>query len=393
VEKGSVTVILPAGGEGKRLGYNMPKAFITLAGKTILEHTIDCFYSLEAVGRIVIAVPERMCGAAEKLALSYTKKPVIVIPGGKERLFSVYEALKHSGDCSYIAVHDAVRPLLSTDDTEKVFTACREHGAAMLVTPSDYTLKRIGPKMTVQGTEDRSAIWQAQTPQVFRADLLIRVYESAVRDRFFGTDEASLAERAGIPVKAVESSRANIKITRKEDLAYALYIMNKKKPPFRVGYGYDVHQLAEGRPLILGGVEIPFEKGLAGHSDADVLIHAVIDALLGALALGDIGSHFPDTDASYKNIDSRKLLRDVAAIVDKHGYETANIDATVVAQRPKLRSLIDKMRENIAQDLGIETDCVSVKATTSEQIGFAGREEGMSASSVALLTQKQTDSD
>lgn len=155
----------------------------------------------------------------------------------------------------------------------------------------------------------------------------------------------------------------------------------------RIGYGYDVHRLTEGRPLILGGVEIPYEKGLAGHSDSDVLLHAIIDALLGACALGDIGKHFPDTDDAFKNINSQKLLRKTAKIISNEGYEIINVDATIVAERPKLISHIPRMRKHIAEDLGIDVTQVSVKATTSEGIGFEGKEEGISSRAVALLNK------
>ncbi|MCH8558703.1 MAG: 2-C-methyl-D-erythritol 2,4-cyclodiphosphate synthase [Balneolia bacterium] len=165
-------------------------------------------------------------------------------------------------------------------------------------------------------------------------------------------------------------------------------MINNSQQPFRIGYGYDTHRLKEGRKLILGGIDIPHEKGLDGHSDADVLIHAIIDAMIGALALGDIGSHFPDTDPAYAGADSRKLIRAVNKLIREKGYQVGNVDATVVAERPKLRNLIDTMRANIAEDLLTDISNISVKATTSEKIGFAGREEGISASAVALLVQR-----
>ncbi len=388
MKPGYISVILPAGGEGTRLGYSEPKAFIPVAGKTILEHTIDCFYPFEQVGRIIIPVPARKLNDAREIASKYPDKDVRVIAGGEERLYSINLALSQIEDCTYVAVHDAVRPMVSPEEIQDVFDAALTFGAAMLVTPSDYTLKQLSADMIVQGTADRSRIWQAQTPQVFSTELIRNAYKKALDDQFFGTDDASLVERTGHRVKAVEGSRGNIKITRKQDLDYVHYKMTELQQSVRIGYGYDTHRLADGRALILGGVTIPFEKGLDGHSDADVLIHAVIDALLGALALGDIGSHFPDTDAAFKDIDSRLLLRKAAAIIDEKGYSTGNIDATVVAERPRLRSFIDEMRSVIAGDLGIDSAQVSVKATTSEKIGFVGREEGISASCAALLFKK-----
>lgn len=384
-EKNSVAVILPAGGLGTRLGYSIPKAFIRIAGKTILEHTLERFYPLEAVGRIIVPVPEPMLVEARLLLSRYTDKPVVVIEGGKERLYSINNALKHIGDASFVAVHDAVRPMVTEDEIVQVIKAAVVYKAAMLVCPSDYTLKRISEDMMIEHTEDRSSIWQAQTPQVFEKSLLLKAYDIAIASNFFGTDDASLVERTGAPVKAVHGSGRNIKITRKQDLELVRFMMNSTQQPFRIGYGYDTHRLKTGRKLVLGGVEIPYEKGLDGHSDADVLIHAIIDAMVGALALGDIGSHFPDTDPAYSGADSRKLFRAIYEVVKSKGYVIGNVDSTVVAERPKLRNLIDTMRANIAEDLETSPENISVKATTSEKIGFVGREEGMSASAVVLL--------
>lgn len=383
-----VAVILPAGGLGTRLGYPIPKAFIPIGSKTILEHTIECFYPLSQVGSIIVPVPEEMLDEATALMSRFTAKPVVVIAGGKERLYSIYNGLSYVGDAKLIAVHDAVRPLVSREEIERVIASAEEFGAAMLVSPSDYTLKRVSKDMYIEQTEDRSVIWQAHTPQIFKTELLVEAYNKAVTENVFGTDDASLVERTGTRVKAVEGSGRNIKITRKQDLDLAAFIMNNTHQPFRIGYGYDTHRLKKGRKLILGGVDIPHQKGLDGHSDADVLIHAIIDAMIGALALGDIGSHFPDTDPAYAGADSRKLFRAVNEMIRKKGYQIGNVDATVVAERPKLRNLIDTMRANIAEDLQTDMANVSVKATTSEKIGFAGREEGISASAVVLLVQQ-----
>ncbi|AXJ00281.1 2-C-methyl-D-erythritol 2,4-cyclodiphosphate synthase [Cyclonatronum proteinivorum] len=371
------------------MGYSVPKVYLTIGGKTIMEHTLRVFLKLDFVSRIFVPVSPEMMERAEEIVSALNSERITLVEGGSERLYSISNALSLIEDEELTAVHDMVRPLVSTSDILKVTLAAQHSGAAILVTPSDNTLKRVDGEQQITGTADRKEIWQAQTPQVFRTSLLKEAYQQALDNNVFGTDDASLVERTGVKVSAVEGERTNIKITRKEDLDYAAFIMKKNQnKPFRIGFGYDTHRLKAGRALILGGVNIPFEKGLDGHSDADVLIHAIIDAMFGALALGDIGSHFPDTDPAFKGADSRELLREANKRIEQEGYEIGNVDATIVAEKPKLRQYIDQMRELIALDLGTDADYISVKATTSERIGFVGRQEGMSASSVVLLTKK-----
>jgi 2-C-methyl-D-erythritol 2,4-cyclodiphosphate synthase len=214
-----------------------------------------------------------------------------------------------------------------------------------------------------------------QTPQGFRKSVLIEAYEKAFSDKYYGTDDAGLVERLGQKIELVMGQYDNIKITTKEDMPMES----------RVGTGFDVHALVEGRPLILGGVDIPFEKGLDGHSDADVLIHALMDALLGAAAMGDIGRHFPDTDPKYKGISSVKLLKHVVELLESESYRIGNVDITVMAQRPKIKSYIDDMTRIIAETMNVGVDKVNIKGTTTERLGFVGREEGIAAQAVCLL--------
>jgi 2-C-methyl-D-erythritol 2,4-cyclodiphosphate synthase/2-C-methyl-D-erythritol 4-phosphate cytidylyltransferase len=386
----STAVVIPAGGSGTRLGAGKPKAFVRTGGKTLLEHALDCFSGLQEITRFVIAVPAAMKQEAQAIANSRSGPPVIIVEGGAERQDSVSAAISHCGESRLIAVHDAARPLVGREDIRAVIREAGRHGAAILVSRVAYTLKSSQDSSFTGGTIDRDKVRIAHTPQVFSSELLVRAYAEAGKSNFRATDDAALVEAIGVKVKAVECSMGNLKITTSEDLEYFNwkkgFTMNMNVP-VKIGYGYDTHRLETSRKLIIGGVEIPFEKGLQGHSDADVLIHAIIDALVGALALGDIGSHFPDTDKAWKNADSRELLRRVYSIVEREGYRVGNVDATVVAQRPRLRELIDQMRSNIASDLNTTTGNISVKATTSERIGFVGREEGMSASAVALLVK------
>jgi 2-C-methyl-D-erythritol 4-phosphate cytidylyltransferase/2-C-methyl-D-erythritol 2,4-cyclodiphosphate synthase len=384
----SVAVILPAAGSGVRLGAGIPKAFVRVGGRPLICYALDTFLSFDEVRQVLIPVPPKILEDKNLRNEIQSDKRIRLIEGGSERLYSINNALEYVTDVDLIAVHDAVRPFVSVSDIRNVFEAAYRSGAAILGIPSANTLKQIDDNKMIGGTLDRNRVWQALTPQVFKTELLKKAYKTAIEEKRFGTDDASLAEAVGERVELVEGDPGNIKLTYPADLALAELQINKNSTMYRTGTGYDVHQLVEGRKLILGGVEIPFEKGLDGHSDADVLIHAIIDALTGALALGDIGSHFPDDDQRFKDIDSRVLLRRVRELVNENNYEIANIDSTVVAQRPKLSPHIMQMRENIASDLNTDIGKVSVKATTSEKIGFVGREEGMSAMAVVLLKSK-----
>lgn len=244
----------------------------------------------------------------------------------------------------------------------------------------------VPPDCMVQATPDRSTLYAVQTPQCFERAAYLEALASLDPEKArLVTDDCSLFELTGRPVQLTQGDYANIKITTREDLPRP---EAKGECKMRIGHGYDVHRLVEGRKLILGGVEVPFEKGLDGHSDADVLTHAVMDAVLGGAALGDIGRHFPDTDPAYAGADSLELARHVARILAQAGWKVANLDATLLCQRPKLAPYIPAMRENLAQALGLEVEAVSVKATTEEHLGFTGQGLGIAAHAVALLERR-----
>ncbi len=249
----------------------------------------------------------------------------------------------------------------------------RTGGAAPAVPVKDTVKQASGHLVT--DTPDRASLWAVQTPQVFRRQLYLQALEAVQDDSV--TDDCQLLERAGMPVELTAGSYENYKITTPDDL--------KEEKKMRIGHGYDVHRLVEGRPLILGGVNIPWEKGLLGHSDADVLAHAVMDALLGAAALGDIGKHFPDTDPAYKGADSLVLAQKVAELLAQEGWRIGNVDATILCQAPKLAPHIAAMRQNLAAALGVDANQVSVKATTEEKLGFTGEGKGIAVHAVALL--------
>ena len=261
----------------------------------------------------------------------------------------------------------------------------------MAAIPVKDTLKEVDGYQTIMQTVDRSSLWQAQTPQVVLTSQLRKAFETAEKTTFVGTDEASLLELISQPMKVVEGSEKNIKITRPEDLLIAeAILMEEKNTPAmhifqKIGHGYDAHRFAEKRALVLGGITIPYALGLQGHSDADVLTHALCDAILGAIGEGDIGTHFPDSDAQYKNISSIVLLEQVSSLAERKGYRVSNADITVVAQKPKLAVYFAGMKEKLAAACSINTDQVNIKATTTEKMGFTGREEGISCHAVVLL--------
>ena len=306
--------------------------------------------------------------------------------GGKRREDSVYAGLTALGeDVEFVVVHDGARPFLSREVLQKAIEVCDRVGAAVVAVPAVDTMKIVVDGF-VEATPPRSQLYHAQTPQVFRREVLFDSYCRGRKEGVSFTDDSELVASWGHAVAVVEGERKNLKITTKSDLDVAESILKKEEgAKMKIGIGYDVHRLTPGRKLVLGGVVIPHDRGLEGHSDADVLVHAIMDALLGSLALGDIGQHFPDTDPSYKDIDSTLLLERVAKLVEEKGYRVSNVDTVLEAQAPKLMNFLPAMRQNIAKILGVEEDQVSVKATTTERLGFVGREEGIACQAVCLL--------
>lgn len=383
-----VSLIVPAAGTGSRMKSEVPKPFLRVGGKTVLEHTLSAFSGIDSIHEVIVPSTgpyrEQILAA---IASALPKAKGRVVDGGSERMFSVWNALRMvSPDSDLVAVHDAVRPFVSEKTIRDVIRTAEAQGAALPGLPVSDTLKKAGPDTRIRSTVDRNHVFTVQTPQVFRRDILMASYKKAINSDVFGTDESSLVEMAGFPVYLVEGNAENVKLTYPQDLILAERRMNSTTSDIRIGYGYDVHALAEGRRLVLGGVEIPHETGLLGHSDADVLLHAITDAILGALALGDIGTHFPDTSADFKDIDSRILLRKAVELISERGYRIRNLDATLLAEKPKIAPHVPMMKAAIAQDTGLSEDRISIKATTNEAMGFVGRKEGMAAMATALLS-------
>ena len=364
------------------------KLRVDLGGESVLRRSIRAFEQCPNVTEIVLVAGKNRAFVEEQAAAC--TKPVQVVEGGATRAESARNGVLAAKE-ALVAVHDAARPFVSQAVIAAVLEAAARCGAAAPAVPVKDTVKTavqgdgktVPPDCGVHSTPDRSTLYAVQTPQCFdRAAYLAALAELDGEKARLVTDDCSLFELTGRPVQLTQGDYANKKITTREDLPCPV---RKEEHKMRIGHGYDVHRLVEGRKLILGGVEIPFEKGLLGHSDADVLTHAVMDAVLGAAALGDIGQHFPDNDPAYSGADSLKLARRVAQILQQRGYRIENIDATLLCQRPKLAPHIPEMRRNLAAALGLAEDAVSVKATTEEHLGFTGEGLGIAAHAVALI--------
>ena len=435
--------VIVSAGVGRRMNAAVSKQYLPILDKPIVIHALEAFERTPAVAAVVLVVGAGDLTYGGRLAEQYgLRKVIAVVEGGAERQHSVrsgIEALAAARpDLEWALVHDAARPLVTPEVIERTLAAARESGAAVPGVPVKDTIKTTGSGGWVLDTPERSSLRAVQTPQAFRVDLLLAAHRRAEADGFLGTDDAALVERLGVPVRVAEGDVRNVKVTTPDDLELVRLWLEREgaagaagaagnaiagasggavagavagagngtaagsvgsasskaeaasggESMIRIGQGFDVHAFADGRKCIIGGVDIPFERGLLGHSDADVLLHAVADAVLGALGLGDIGKHFPDTDPAFKDADSGQLLAHVWGLAKERGYSLGNADCVVMAQRPKLAPHIEAMRGNIARLLEADAERVNVKATTTEKLGFVGREEGVAAQAIVLLMKK-----
>ena len=370
-----IAAILVAAGTGSRFGGETPKQSFPLRGKPVLRHAAEALLPyidlLQPVGDAGLIGPA--LGPIAHLP---------IVPGGAERQDSVRAGLialePHAPDL--VLVHDAARPFIPPGTVEAVLAALEQHPGAVPAFPVSDTLKRVRDGIIVE-TVPRENLFRAQTPQGFHYPVLLGLHRQA---KFLATDDAALLESAGLSVALVTGAEQNIKLTVPADLPRLEYFMGARMTP-RIGTGFDVHGLAEGRPMILCGVRVPFEKGLAGHSDADVGIHALCDAIYGALAEGDIGRHFPPAEATWKDMDSARFLRHAAARIAARGGVLANADITLICERPKITPHAPAMRARLAELLDVGIERISVKATTTEKLGFTGREEGIAAQAAVML--------
>jgi 2-C-methyl-D-erythritol 4-phosphate cytidylyltransferase/2-C-methyl-D-erythritol 2,4-cyclodiphosphate synthase len=381
-----VTAIIAAGGTGRRLGADVPKQLLAVGGVPILQRTVEAFLTHPEVSDVVVALPSSMAAAPPQFL-----KGVRIVTGGDSRQASVANAFDEVSSASdVVLVHDAARPFVSGEVISRAIAAAAAHGAAIVAVPVSDTVKRIADGDVIAETIPRNEVFLAQTPQAFRRSIL----EQAValgRSGVEGTDEAALVERTGHRVRVVCGDPSNVKITTASDLDAARERMTRHSVGVaRVGVGYDLHRLVEGRPLILAGVTISSERGALGHSDADAICHAVTDAILGAARAGDIGQLYPDTDARWKDVSSMELLRNAVAIVRERGWTVDNVDVVVILERPKLGPHRIGMETALAATLGVDADCVSIKAKTNEGMDAVGRGEAIAAHAVALLRQNRS---
>jgi 2-C-methyl-D-erythritol 4-phosphate cytidylyltransferase/2-C-methyl-D-erythritol 2,4-cyclodiphosphate synthase len=407
-----VSAIIAAGGQGRRFGAGVPKQLLEIGGRSLLQRSVEAFVGCDRIDEIVVVVPPELA-AAPPAYLGSAAKPLRVVAGGRRRQDSVANGFASVSDrADLIVVHDAARPFVTEALITATIDAAHESGAAIAALGARDTVKLASTDAEVlrQGSQPpegarwvsrtigRELVFLAQTPQAFRREVLRDAIALGQRGTE-ATDEAALAELAGHAVRLVDGDPGNIKITTVDDLALARRgpvqrsaarravgsAAGPGSASVRIGIGYDLHRLVPGRPLLLGGVALPFPMGLAGHSDGDVLCHAVIDAILGGAGAGDIGQHFPDTDERWKGASSLDLLRRAAAAVREAGFEIENTDAVVIAEQPRLVPFLPAVVGRLSEALGVETGRVSVKGKTNEGVGEIGRGEAIAAQAVALL--------
>ncbi|MBR4359345.1 MAG: 2-C-methyl-D-erythritol 2,4-cyclodiphosphate synthase [Clostridia bacterium] len=372
----SIYAILLSGGSGTRMGAKENKTLLTIGGEPAIVRCFRAFQGLTDGAVLVTRAGEE--GLFADTMRQYGCFPLAVVPGGEDRQASSLRGLQAlPADAEIALIHDGARPFVTKEIIRRVIGSVTACGSGVAAVPARDTVKRADREGRVIETLDRAELWHMQTPQGFYVRDLLAAHD-AVSARC--TDDAALMEAAGYPVQLVMGSPDNIKLTSPEDLRMAHGMLTP-----RVGTGFDAHRLTEGRQLWLGGVKIPYEKGLLGHSDADAALHALTDALLGAAAIGDIGQLFPDSDMKYKGISSLILLEEARRVITELGFSIGNVDVTIVCQAPKLAPYIPQMRESIAKALQIPVDQVSVKATTTERMGYEGRGEGISAQAVAVV--------
>jgi 2-C-methyl-D-erythritol 4-phosphate cytidylyltransferase/2-C-methyl-D-erythritol 2,4-cyclodiphosphate synthase len=381
--------IVPAAGRGERFTADRPKQYAPLLGAPMLEWTLRRLLAEERIEAIVVVVApqdERWAPLAQRLGSTR----LLTAGGGADRQTSVLNGLKRLAPLAqpqdWVLVHDAARPCLAAQELGDLIDALVPGtSGAMLGAPLVDTLKREEDGMSA-ATVERQGLWRALTPQAFAYAALMEGLEDAARAGVTVTDEAQAMERRDVRALLVAGSAFNIKVTQAADLLAAARILQSMgATAMRIGQGLDVHAFGAGNFVTLGGVRILHSNGVIAHSDGDVVIHALCDALLGALARGDIGQHFPDTDPRYRGADSRVFLRDVAAMVRSAGLQLVNADITVIAEAPRIGAHRAAIAANLAADLGVDVQRISIKATTTERLGFIGRAEGLAAQAVVLL--------
>jgi 2-C-methyl-D-erythritol 4-phosphate cytidylyltransferase / 2-C-methyl-D-erythritol 2,4-cyclodiphosphate synthase len=395
----SCAVVIVAAGRGERAGSHAegPKQYRRIGGRPVISHTLDLFVNWQPARRIVVVIhpdDEALFEMARENALPAGNR-LTVVHGGPTRQQSVIAGLEvlAKDEINHVLIQDAVRPFVDPAILERTLAAFSHGARAVLpaVAVAD-TLKRADANGNVAETVSRSGLFAAQTPQSFHFATILEAHRrAAASGRTDFTDDASIAEWAGVRVHLVEGSAGNVKLTLQKDIAMADQRLSHGLPDVRTGNGYDVHQLVEGDGVTLCGLFIPHDQKLSGHSDADVALHALTDALLATCGAGDIGDHFPPSDMQWKGAASRIFLEHAAGIVRARGGTIMNADVSLIAEAPRIGPHRDAMRQNLSDFLGISIDRCSVKATTNEKIGFIGRREGIAAIATATVVYKGAD--
>lgn len=376
--------LIVAGGSGQRFGAERPKQYLDLLGKPILRRTLDAFLSHPRITGVQVVIDPAWRAQYDRAVAGLTLPEPVT--GGATRQDSVRNGLEAlaalAAPPARVLIHDAARPLTDAATIGAVIDALDETPGAVAAVPVADTLKR-GARGLVGATVDRDGLWRAQTPQGFRFADILGAHRAAAGLAL--TDDAAVAEQAGLPVRLIPATEDNVKVTTPDDLTRAARVLMAGLGDIRTGTGFDVHRFTEGDFVTLCGLRVPHDQGLDGHSDADVGLHALTDAILGALAAGDIGSHFPPSDPRWRGADSARFLRHAADLVAERGGIIAHADVTIICERPKVGPHRAAMAARIADILGIAEDRVSVKATTTERLGFTGRGEGIAAQAVATI--------
>jgi 2-C-methyl-D-erythritol 4-phosphate cytidylyltransferase / 2-C-methyl-D-erythritol 2,4-cyclodiphosphate synthase len=387
-----IVILTVAGGRGSRAGEGLPKQYRPLLGKTVLAHTLDALAAAapEALQCVVIHSDDRELYAASVAEAAQETRGRLLAPviGGATRQESARNGLETlaalDNPPEIVLIHDAARPFSGALVSAAV-DAARAHGAAVPGVPLNDTIKETDGAGFVAGTPDRAKLRAVQTPQSFRFPLILDAHRRAQKAEREYTDDGMIAEAAGHRVHVFPGSPGNFKLTTPEDFMRAQNDLLKELPDVRMGQGYDVHAFEPGDAVFLGGIAIPHDKKLKGHSDADVLMHAITDAIYGAIAEGDIGAHFPPSDPQWKGAASQIFLAHAAERVRARGGIIAHIDATVICEAPKVGPHRDAIRASLAAIMGVEIGRVAIKATTTEELGFTGRREGIAALAMATV--------
>jgi 2-C-methyl-D-erythritol 4-phosphate cytidylyltransferase/2-C-methyl-D-erythritol 2,4-cyclodiphosphate synthase len=378
----TVTALIVAAGSGSRMGGDLPKQYRPIAGKSVLAHAVDALASHPRIDAVRVVIGDGQQDAAQQALAGRDVGQLIL--GGETRQDSArlgLEALSAEGAPDIVLIHDAARPFCPTEVVDRLLKALDSNSAAVPALPAADTLMR-GKGKHLGDTVDRTHLNQIQTPQAFHFDRIFDAHRTKASESF--TDDATLARAASIDVVRVQGDEALNKLTLPGDFARAEAQLATRLIP-RTGLGFDVHAFAGEGPVMMGGIAVPHQRGLAGHSDADVVLHSITDALLGAAGLGDIGQHFPPSDRRWKGADSSIFLGHAAELVRDAGGIIDHVDCTVICEAPKVGPHRDAMRSRVAEILGLATSAVSIKATTTERLGFAGRGEGIAAQAVANI--------